>query len=250
MYGRPDVGTFSLAACDAERAHWGIIVATKPTAVGAVVPWAEWRVGAIATQADTNQWYGPRGIDALRRGLRASEVVRRLTRSDPKRAHRQLGVVDRRGGAAAWTGSKCQEWAGHIVGEGFACQGNLLANETVVPAMAREFEGTRGGLAHRLYRALVAGERAGGDRRGMESAAILVVHREPWFDPAWRDRWFDLRVDQHRHPVAELGRILRSEEAATRRFLAARVRRQRRTGRADRGTIGRPGPSNRPHDRP
>lgn len=227
MYGRPDVGTFSLVAGDAERTYWGVVVATKPTAVGAVVPWAEWKVGAIATQADTNQWYGPRGLDALRRGLGATEVVRRLTRSDPRRAHRQLGVVDRHGDVAAWTGSRCQDWAGHILGEGFACQGNLLANDTVVPAMAREFERVRGSLAHRLYRALAAGERAGGDRRGMESAAILVVHRERWFDRAWRDRWFDLRVDQHRRPVAELGRILRSEEAATRRFLAVRAARQR-----------------------
>ena len=228
MYGRPHVGTFSLVACDAELGTWGVVVATKPTAVGAVVPWAEWRVGAIATQAETNQWYGPRGLEALRRGLRAAEVVRRLTQRDPRRAHRQLGVVDRRGDAAAWTGSKCQDWAGHMVGEGFTCQGNILANETVVPAMAREFERARGSLAHRLYRALVAGARAGGDRRGMESAAILIVHREPWFDRAWRDRWFDLRVDQHRRPVAELGRILRSEEAATRRFVAARVSRRPR----------------------
>lgn len=228
MYGRPDVGTFSLVACDAELDHWGVVVATKPTAVGAVVPWAEWKIGAIATQADTNQWYGPRGLQALRLDLRATEVVRRLTRSDPRRAHRQLGVVDRHGDAAAWTGSKCRDWAGHLVGEHFTCQGNLLANERVVPAMAREFERSRGSLAHRLYRALVAGERAGGDRRGMESAAILVVHREPWFDRAWRDRWFDLRVDQHRRPVTELGRILRLEEAATRRFLAARVGRRRR----------------------
>ena len=228
MYGRPHGGTFSLVACDKERDAWGVVVATKPTAVGAVVPWAEWRVGAIATQADTNQWYGPRGLDTLRHGFRAAEVVRRLTRGDPRRAYRQLGVVDRRGDAAAWTGSRCRDWAGHVLGEGFSCQGNILANETVVPAMAREFERARGGLAHRLYRALVAGERAGGDRRGMESAAILVVHREPWFDRAWRDRWFDLRVDQHRRPVAELGRILRLEEAATRRFVAARVGRRRR----------------------
>ena len=144
VYGRPDVGTFSLVACDAELGQWGVVVATKPTAVGAVVPWAEWRVGAIATQADTNQWYGPRGLAALRQGLPAPEVVRRLTRSDPGRVRRQLGVVDRRGRAAAWTGSKCQDWAGHHVGEGFTCQGNLLANETVVPAIAREFERTRG----------------------------------------------------------------------------------------------------------
>lgn len=228
MYGRSGSGTFSLVACDPERAYWGVIVATKPTAVGAVVPWAEWKVGAIATQADTNQWYGPRGLEALRRGRRAADVVRSLTRSDPRREYRQLGVVDRHGEAAAWTGAKCLDWAGHVVGNGFACQGNLLANDGVVPRMAREFERSRGSLARRLFRALLAGERGGGDRRGIGSAAILVVHREPWFDRAWRDRWFDLRVDQHARPVAELGRILRSEEAATRRFLAARVARRRR----------------------
>lgn len=229
MYGRPDGGTFSLVACDPDRKYWGVVVATKPTSVGAVVPWAAWPAGALATQAETNYQYGPLGIAALHGHLSADEVVRKLTRADPKRDHRQLGVVDARGRSAAWTGPKCREWAGHVTGDGFSCQGNLLANETVVPAMVHGFETSRGSLAHRLYRALEAGERAGGDRRGMESAAILVVHRERWFDPAWSDRWVDLRVDQHARPVAELGRILRREEAATRRFLAARLaRRQRR----------------------
>ncbi len=236
MYDRPDHGTFSLVATDVDAGYWGVIVATKPTSVGAVVPWAEWRVGAVATQASTNYYFGPRGLAHLRAGLDAETVVRRLVRSDGRREHRQLGVVDRRGRSAAWTGKKCLDWAGHVTGDGYSCQGNILAGDEVVPSMVRAFEGTRGSLTHRLYTALVAGEKAGGDRRGMESAALLVVHRERWFDPAWSDRWVDLRVDQHARPVAELGRILRREEAATRRFLAARTarlarRRKRRVRR-------------------
>jgi len=228
MYGRPEHGTFSLVACDSERRFWGVVVATKPTCVGAVDPWALWPAGAIATQAQTNYHYGPRGLVLLRRGLSAAEVVRRLTAADPKRDHRQLGVVDARGRAAAWTGSKCMDWAGHVTGDGFTCEGNILTSERVVPAMVKAFEQARGTLAHRLYTALVSGERAGGDRRGMESAALIVVRRERWFDAAWSDRWVDLRVDQHAHPVAELGRILQKEEASTRRFLAARASRLRR----------------------
>ncbi len=228
MYGRPDYGTFSLVAADVTRGFWGVVVATKPTSVGAVVPWSEWRVGAIATQANTNYHFGPQGLDLLRGGRSAAEVVAKLVRADPKREERQLGIVDRRGRGAAWTGSKCRDWAGHQTGEGFTCQGNLLGSDRVVSAMVRAFEASRGSLAHRLYLALVAGARAGGDRRGMESAALLVVHREPWFDPAWSDRWVDLRIDQHARPVTELGRILGREEAATRRFLAARARRLRR----------------------
>ncbi len=236
MYGRNEHGTFSLVACDPERGYWGVVVATKPMSVGAVVPWAEWRRGAIATQARSNYAYGPRGLELLRRGLRAEEVVRRLTLADPEREHRQLGVVDARGRSAAWTGSKCLPWAGHVTGEGYSCQGNILRNETVVPAMAAAFERARGSLPRRLYAGLVAGAAAGGDRRGMESSAILVVHREPWFDRAWSDRWVDLRVDQHPKPVSEIGRILKRDEAATRRFLAARnaarSKRPTRRGRA------------------
>jgi uncharacterized Ntn-hydrolase superfamily protein len=234
MYGRRRFGTFSLVACDPELQYWGVVVATKPTSVGGVVPWAEWKVGALATQAQTNYYYGPRGLTALRHGARAELVVRRLTRADPKRQYRQLGVVDGRGRSAAWTGAKCHGWAGHVTGDGFSCQGNMLANATVVPSMVSAFERSRGTLAHRLFTALAAGARAGGDRRGIESAAILVTHREGWFDRAWSDRWVDIRVDQHARPIVELGRILRREEAATRRFLAARVTRRPRNSKAPR----------------
>ncbi len=228
MYGRGTGGTFSIVACDPERRFWGVAVSTKPMSVGAIVPWAAWRAGALATQADANYQYGPRGIAALRNGLSAAEVVRKLTAGDAKREHRQLGVVDARGRAASWTGSKCLDWAGSVTGENFSCQGNILANDQVVPAMVRAFEAKRGTLAQRLHSALAAGARAGGDKRGMESSAILVVHREPWFSAAWSDRWVDLRVDQHAHPISEIGRILLREEAITRHFLAARAARLHR----------------------
>ena len=228
MYGRDEFGTFSIAACDAERRFWGVAVSTNPMAVGAIVPWARWRAGAVATQAQSNYQYGPEGLALLARGLSAEAVVRRLTAADPRREHRQLGVVDRRGRAAAWTGSKCLESVTHVVGEGFTCQGNIVASEEVVHGMARAFEGSRGSLGQRLLRALYAGAREGGDRRGIESAALLVVHREPWYDRAWSDRWTDLRVDQHRAPLRELDRLLRLDEAATRRFLKARSEQLRR----------------------
>ncbi len=220
MYGQRSWGTFSIVACDPERVYWGAAVSTKPLAVGAVVPWAEWRVGAIATQAMSNYQYGPDGLAFLRKGLTASEVVARLTRADPKREHRQLGVVDRRGRAAAWTGKKCLASARHLLGEGFSCQGNLLASDEVVPAMAAAFESTRGSLARRMLAALRAGAAEGGDRRGIESAAMIVVHRRPWFEPAWGDQWLNLRVDQHRRPVIELERLVGLEEANARKLVA------------------------------
>jgi uncharacterized Ntn-hydrolase superfamily protein len=223
MYGKWEHGTFSIVACDADRGFWGVAVSTKPASVGAVVPWAEWRTGAIATQAMSNYFYGPRGLELLRKGLPAEEVVRRLTRSDAKRDHRQLGVVDRRGRSAAWTGKKCIEHALHQTGDGYSCQGNMLATATVVPTMAKAFESTPGSLGSRMLRALKAGAREGGDKRGMESAAMLVVRREPWFDPAWSDYWVNLRVDRHPQPIKELERLLKKDEAETRQFLAQRA---------------------------
>jgi len=222
VYGREEYGTFSIVACDTQRKFWGVAVSTMPLFVGAVVPWAEAGVGALATQARSNIGYGPEGLGLLRRGLSAEEVVARLTRADPRRQERQLGVVDRRGRAWAWTGKKCMESATHVTGNGFTCQGNIVASEEVVHSMARAFESSRGTLASRLLTTLRQGARAGGDRRGIQSAALLVVHREPWSDPAWGDHWTDIRVDQHAHPIEELGRILRLDEAMTRKFLAAR----------------------------
>lgn len=220
-----------MVACDPARRFWGVVVSTKPMSVGAVVPWGAWRVGALATQARSNYLYGPQGLDLLRRRQSAEEVVRRLTSADRARDHRQLGVVDARGRSAAWTGSGCHAWAGHLTGPCFSAQGNLLRGDRVVPAMVEAFERSTGSLAQRLYAGLVAGARAGGDRRGMESAALLVVHRERGLDPAWGDRWVDLRVDQHPDPVRELGRLLRRDEAATRRFLARRATRRQTLAR-------------------
>jgi uncharacterized Ntn-hydrolase superfamily protein len=228
MYGQRSWGTFSIVACDADRTYWGAAVSTKPLAVGAVVPWAEWRVGAVATQAMSNYQYGPEGLALLRKDVSAAEVVARLTRADPKREHRQLGVVDRHGRAAAWTGKKCLASAGHVVGEGFSCQGNLLASDRVVPAMAKTFEGTRGSLARRMLAALRAGAAEGGDRRGIESAAIIVVHRRPWFDRAWGDQWLNLRVDQHRRPIVELERVVGLEEVNARKLIAWHAARERK----------------------
>jgi len=223
-----DHGTFSIVATDPDRKFWGVAVSTKPPSVGAVVPWARWRVGAVATQAMTNATFGPRGIELLAKGLAAEEVVRRLARSDPGRDHRQLGVVDRRGRAAAWTGRKCIEHALHQVGEGYTCQGNMLAAASVVPAMARAFESARGTLGSRMLRALKAGAAEGGDKRGMESAALIVMHREPWEPRIWGDHWVNVRVDRSRRPIADLERLVIADEVETRRFLASRARAIRR----------------------
>lgn len=132
MYGRDEYGTFSVVASDVDHGFWGVAVSTMPMAVGAVAPWAEWRVGAVATQAWSNYSYGPKGLALLRKGVSAEQVVARLPRADPDRDRRQLGVVDRRGRAAAWSGSKCMDSAIDVIGEGFACQGNIVASDAVV----------------------------------------------------------------------------------------------------------------------
>ncbi|HTW76260.1 MAG TPA: DUF1028 domain-containing protein [Thermoplasmata archaeon] len=228
MYGRGEGGTFSIAASDVDAGFWGVAVSTMPIAVGAIVPWAEWKVGAVATQADANYWLGPRGLELLRAGRSAEATLARLLRADARRAHRQVGVVDRKGRAAAWTGAKCMESATHVVGDGFTCQGNIVASDEVVRAMASAFESSRGSLAARMMRALRAGERKGGDRRGIRSAAILIVHREPWFLSSWGNHWIDLRVDMHAHPIRELDRIVRYDEAQTEKFLRSKMARDLR----------------------
>jgi len=202
------LSTFSIVAVDPERGSWGVAVQSRFIAVGAVVPWARAGVGAVATQALANIAYGPEGLSLLEKGRSAEEVVKALTDADPKREHRQLGVVDRTGRAAAYTGPACLEWAGHEVGEGFACQGNILFGPAVVRAMARGFETTPGDLPERLLAALSAGQREGGDRRGMQSAALLIVRAGGGYD-AGSDRWVDIRVDDHPSPIEELRRIFR-----------------------------------------
>ncbi|MGA7922531.1 MAG: DUF1028 domain-containing protein, partial [Thermoplasmata archaeon] len=162
----PRFGTFSIVAHDPKRAEWGIAVQSKFISVGSVVPWGVAGVGAIATQARSNVRWGPEGLDLLKAGHSASDVVKRLTEADPGRDERQLGVVDRQGRAAAFTGKSCLNWAGHTVGEGYAVQGNILFGEGVVRGMSRAFESTPGDLPERLLAALAAGQREGGDRRG------------------------------------------------------------------------------------
>jgi uncharacterized Ntn-hydrolase superfamily protein len=202
----PRFGTFSIVAADLDRGEWGVAVQSKFICVGAVVPWAEAEVGAIATQALANVRYGPEGLALLRAKQSAEETVRRLIAADPQSAHRQLGIVDARGRAAAHTGGECLSWAGHVVGNGFACQGNILVAPAVVEAMARSFEMTPGDLPERLLAALAAGQREGGDRRGLQSAALLIVRKEGGYDRG-SDRWVDLRVDDHPSPIEELRRI-------------------------------------------
>ena len=204
----PRFGTFSIVAYDRSRAAWGIAVQSKFISVGSVVPWAQANVGAIATQAFANVRYGPEGLKMLAEGRSATDVVRSLTSADPGRDERQLGVVDRKGEAAAFTGSKCMEWAGHEVGDGFACQGNILFGPAVVQGMARTYERTPGDLPERLLAALSAGQREGGDRRGMQSAALLIVREKGGYDEG-SDRWVDIRVDDHPAPIEELKRVFR-----------------------------------------
>jgi uncharacterized Ntn-hydrolase superfamily protein len=203
----PLVATYSIAACDLDASQWGVVVQSKFLAVGAVVPWAEPEVGAIATQAYANPSYGPNGLALLRDGLSASEVVERLTAEDEGRDERQLGVVDASGAAAAWTGSGCLDWAGHRTGQCYSAQGNILVSSATVDALAETFQATAGGpLAERLLEALAAAQTAGGDSRGQQSAALLVVKRKGGY-AALSDVLVDLRVDDHEHPIDELARV-------------------------------------------
>ncbi|MGH7611159.1 MAG: DUF1028 domain-containing protein [Candidatus Dormibacteria bacterium] len=199
------ISTFSIVASDGQ--DWGVAVASKFLAVGSAVPAAQARVGALATQALANTTYKEQGLQLLRAGRPASEVVERLTGDDPDREHRQLGVIDAQGSAATYTGSKCLDWAGGRTGAGCACQGNLLSGPEVVDALLATFEGASGPLVDRLLAALAAGDRAGGDRRGRQSAAVLVVRPEAGYG-GFDDRMIDLRVDDHPAPIAELERLL------------------------------------------
>ena len=179
---------------------------SKFIAVGSVVPWAEPGVGAIATQAYANPRYGPDGLALLRQGLEAEEVVRRLTEADDGRAERQLGVVDATGRAATYTGDECLNWAGGRTGPGYAAQGNILVSAETVAAMAEAFEASAGPLAERLLDALDAAQAAGGDSRGQQSAALLVVERDGGY-AGLSDVVIDLRADDHERPLEELRRL-------------------------------------------
>jgi uncharacterized Ntn-hydrolase superfamily protein len=203
----PVVATFSIAACDLEAGEWGVAVQSKFLAVGSVVPWAEPEVGAIATQAYANPRYGPDGLTLLRGGLGASEVVERLVAEDDDREGRQVGVVDGSGVGAAWTGSGCLDWAGHRTGTCYSAQGNILVSGATVDALAVTFEANAGRpLADRLLECLAAAQAAGGDSRGQQSAALLVVKRNGGY-AALSDVLVDVRVDDHEQPITELARV-------------------------------------------
>jgi uncharacterized Ntn-hydrolase superfamily protein len=207
------VATFSICACDLDGGRWGVATQSKFLAVGSVVPWAEPHVGAIATQSYANPRYGPNGLALLRKGLSADEVVERLTSADEGREHRQLGVVDGEGRSATFTGTECLDWAGGRTGPSYAVQGNILVSEETVAALESTFLATAGRpLAERLLDCLAAAQEAGGDSRGQQSAALLVVEKDGGY-ARLSDVLVDLRVDDHERPIEELTRLYGLHEA-------------------------------------
>jgi uncharacterized Ntn-hydrolase superfamily protein len=206
MAPSPLIATYSIVACDLEAEQWGVSVQSKFLSVGSVVPWAEPHAGAIATQAYANPRYGPNGLELLRQGLSAQEVVDRLTSEDDGSYHRQLGVVDSQGRSASYTGSECMDWAGGRTGGGYAAQGNILVSKETVDALAETFESSSGPLAERLIDCLAAAQEAGGDSRGQQSSALLVVERDGGY-ARMSDVVVELRVEDHERPIEELRRI-------------------------------------------
>ncbi len=199
--------TFSIVAFDPKTEELGIAVESKFLSVGAVVPWAKAGIGAIATQSWANTSYGPRGLRMLKQGMTPVQVGKKLVANDRNATQRQFGIVDARGRAYTYTGKECFEWAGGITGKNFAAQGNILVSAETVDTLAQTFEQTRGALAERLVAALAAGQTAGGDRRGQESAALLVVRAKCGYG-GFNDRYVDLRVDDQLAPIDELKRLL------------------------------------------
>ena len=203
--------TFSIVACDLEEKAWGVAVASKFPAVGAVVPWVQAEAGAVATQSFANTSYGPRGLALMGTGFSAQETLDKLLEEDPDKELRQVGLVDAKGSSATFSGSDCFAWTGGVSGPGYAIQGNILANDRVVPAMEEAFLRTNGNLPARLHAALLAGDRAGGDKRGRQSAAIYVAKPKAGYG-GFVDRWLDYRVDDHEDPVPRLGELLEMHE--------------------------------------
>lgn len=199
--------TFSIVACDLGEKSWGIAVASKFPAVGAVVPWAQANAGAVATQSFANTSFGPRGLEMMANGITADEALAKLLMDDSDRELRQAGLVDSLGNAKTFTGNGCFPWAGGVTGKGYAIQGNILAGPKVVSAMEKKFLATKAKLPVRLYAALLAGDRAGGDKRGRQSAAIYIVKPNGGYG-GFTDRWIDYRVDDHENPVPRLGELL------------------------------------------
>lgn len=203
--------TFSIVACDLKEQTWGVAVASKFPAVGAVVPYAQAGVGAVATQSFANTSFGPKGLEWMASGLAAQEALDQLLKADPEKELRQVGLVDANGGSATFTGNGCFTWAGGVSGKGYAIQGNILTGAKVVPAMERAYLKAKGDLPARLYAALLAGDRAGGDKRGRQSAAIYVVKPNGGYG-GYLDRWLDYRVDDHEDPVPRLAELLEMHE--------------------------------------
>ena len=199
--------TFSIVALDSETGDLGVAVQSKFFGVGAVVPWAEAGVGAIATQSYANTTYGPRGLALLREGRGPEEVLKKLTEGDSEREYRQVGIVDARGRSASFTGRQCLAWAGSRSTEGYSVQGNFLVSQATVEVMARAFMESKGSLAERLVLALEEGQKVGGDARGRQSAALLVVRRKAGYG-GFNDRYVDLRVDDDPAPITELKRLV------------------------------------------
>lgn len=195
--------TFSIVAYDSKDQAWGIAVASKFPAVGAVVPWVHAGAGAVAAQSFANTSYGPRGLDLMAQGVSAQDALNQLLQVDSERELRQFGFVDAQGRAATFTGSGCFPWAGGLTGDGYACQGNVLAGEQVVKELENGFRDSTGDLPSRLLSAILAGDRAGGDRRGRQSAAIYVAKAGAGYG-GFNDRWIDYRVDDHENPVPHL----------------------------------------------
>ncbi len=201
------LNTFSIVAFDPAERAWGVAVASKFLAAGAVVSWARAGAGAVATQALARVSFGPDGLAMMAAGKSARETLEALLAADPGRDDRQVGIVDAHGGAAAHTGAACFAWAGHRVGEGFTCQGNILTGPETLDAMAETFVSARGELADRLIAALLAGDTAGGDRRGKQAAGLLVVRPNGGYGGD-NDRYLDLRVDDDPEPVKRLQELV------------------------------------------
>ncbi len=201
------ISTFSIVAYDATVDAWGIAVASKFLAVGAVVPWAQAGAGAVATQSYANTTFGPQGLELMSKGRSAQDVLNELLANDEERELRQVGIVDAQGRSATFTGADCFEWAGGKTGENYCVQGNILAGPEVIEQMASTFEGSKKDLPERLLDALLAADQAGGDRRGKQSAAIYVVKPEGGYG-GFNDRWIDYRVDDHEDPILRLMEIL------------------------------------------
>ena len=198
--------TFSIVAADPLAGDWGVAVASRFPCVGAVVPWARAGVGAVATQSWANTALGPAGLGLMGEGVPADDALRRLIEEDEGREDRQVGFVDSAGRSATFTGSRCMGWAGGATGSGFAAQGNILVGEPVVAELALVYSETEGDLCDRLLAALLAGDAAGGDRRGRQSAALLVVREGGGYEGR-NDRYIDLRVDDHPEAPRELARL-------------------------------------------